>query len=124
MQPFEKLVAWQACHRLVLHAYRVTQRFPIGERFGLTAQIRRAAVSAAANIAEGSVKRGRKEFRRYLDNARGSLSELACLFLVAKDLGLITNDDATLLDCERNRAGALTWKLLMSMTDASSGRKR
>ncbi|HEX9581640.1 MAG TPA: four helix bundle protein [Gemmatimonadales bacterium] len=117
MQPFEKLAAWQACHRLTLHVYRITRNFPTEERYGLTAQIRRGSVSAASNIAEGSAKRGRKEFRRYLDNARGSLSELGCLFILCKDLGLLSADDVTLLDCERNRAGALTWKLLRAMTD-------
>jgi len=117
MQPFEKLAAWQACHRLVLHAYRITRRFPADERYGLTAQLRRAAVSAAANIAEGSAKKGKREFRRYLDNARGSLAELAYLFILVSELGLVSKDEAVLLTCEQNRAGALTWKLLRAMTD-------
>ena len=103
MQPFEKLVAWQACHRLALHVYRVTRRFPTEERYGLTSQIRRAATSAASNIAEGSAKRGTREFRRYLDNSRGSLAELACLLIIARDLGLTNNDDSTLLEVERDR---------------------
>jgi four helix bundle protein len=112
MQPFEKLAAWQACHRLALHVYRVTRRFPTEERYGLIAQMRRAAVSAATNIAEGSAKRGQREFRRYLDNACGSLAELASLFLLVRDLKMTSRDDVTLLTCERERAAALTWKLM------------
>src|SRR2546422_7397997 len=61
MMPYERLEAWQACHQLFLETYRVTQSFPKSELYGLTSQMRRAAFSAAANVAEGSAKRGRSE---------------------------------------------------------------
>ena len=60
----------------VVDVYRVTDRFPKDEKFGLTSQIRRAAVSIPANIAEGAARRSLKEFRRFLSNAQGSASEL------------------------------------------------
>ncbi|MGH8622565.1 MAG: four helix bundle protein, partial [Burkholderiales bacterium] len=76
MAHYEKLLAWKECHALALMVYRATEKFPRHERYGLTAQARRAAFSAAANIAEGSAKRGAAEFRRFLDIALGSISEL------------------------------------------------
>jgi len=85
------LEAWQAAHQLVLLTYRVTKIFPREELYGLTSQARRAAFSVAANIAEGSAKKGPREFRRYLDIAVGSLSELAYIFRLVKDLELIDN---------------------------------
>src|SRR5881296_4682508 len=74
--PYEKFLAWQHCHRLALLTYRLTQGFPKTELYGITSQMRRAAASAAATIAEGASKRAHPEFRRFLDMALGSLSEL------------------------------------------------
>ena len=64
MMPYERFRAWQACDALVIAVYRVSGLFPKHELYGLTSQTRRAAVSAAVNIAEGSAKHGPREFRR------------------------------------------------------------
>jgi len=109
--PYERFAAWQRCHELVLAVYRVTQLFPRDERYGLTSQARRAAFSAAANIAEGSAKRGRREFLRYLDITLGSLSELSYALRVASDLNLVPVDKLHELNELRARAGFLTWRL-------------
>jgi four helix bundle protein len=74
MGSFQDLGAWQACQALAVETYRVTRGFPRDERYGMTAQLRRAAVSVVGNVAEGSAKRGPKEFRRYIDISLGSLS--------------------------------------------------
>src|SRR6266540_382379 len=66
--PYERLHAWKACDELTVAVYKATERFPRHELYGLTSQARRAAFSSAANIAEGSAKRGPREFRR---NSRG-----------------------------------------------------
>jgi four helix bundle protein len=66
MKPYERLKAWRQAHRLALAVYDVTDAFPKVEVFELTSQIRRAALSVPTNIAEGSAKRGRREFRRFL----------------------------------------------------------
>jgi four helix bundle protein len=77
--------------------------------------MRRAAFSAAANIAEGSAKRGEREFRRYLDISLGSLSELAYALKLARDISILTETDYDRLDQLRNHAGTLTWKLHQSL---------
>lgn len=86
MKDFRDLRVWDKAHLLALEAYRSTNSFPKQEMFGLTSQIRRAAVSIAANIAEGCGKRGNGEFQRFLNMATGSASELEHHFLLAHDL--------------------------------------
>ena len=115
MMPYEKLDAWQACHRLVLTTYQITRAFPSDERFSLTSQARRAAFSAAANIAEGCVKRGAKEFRRYLDISVGSLGELRYIFTLAADLEYIAPDVGQDVVALHTQASKLTWALYASM---------
>ncbi len=74
-----------------------------------------AALSVPTNIAEGSVKQGTREFRRYLDISLGSLSELSYLLRFAKDFGFLEEDEYRELDNLRNRAGTLTWRLYVCM---------
>jgi four helix bundle protein len=87
MLPYERFDAWKMTHQLALKVYDLTECWPIQERYGLTAQIRRAALSAATNIAEGTAKRGPRELRRYLDISLGSLSEVSYLFRFSRDRG-------------------------------------
>jgi len=89
MKNFRDLKVWETAHLLTLDSYRVTNAFPRQELFGLTSQIRRAAASIAANIAEGCGKRGNGDFQRYLNIAAGSASELEYHFLLAHDLDLL-----------------------------------
>jgi four helix bundle protein len=109
--PYEKFVAWQHCHRLALLTYKVTQRFPKSELYGITSQMRRAAASAAATIAEGASKRGQPEFRRFLDMALGSLSELKYFGLLAKDLNLLPHDEWQEFESVSAEAGKTTMGL-------------
>src|ERR1041384_4312044 len=115
MKRYERLEAWQAAHQLVLATYRVTKSFPSDERYGLTSQARRAAFSVEANIAEGSGKKGPRKFRRFLGIAVGSLSELAYIFHLVKDLELIEPTTWSELDQAREKAGRLTWGLYRSV---------
>lgn len=121
MKRYESLEAWQAAHDLVLITYRVTKSFPREELYGLTSQARRAAFSVAANIAEGSAKKGPREFRRYLDIAIGSLSELAYIFHLVKDLQLVETSAWNELDRARERAGQVAWGLYRSIRRAAIG---
>lgn len=115
MLSHERLLAWELCHEFALAIYRQTERWPVQERYGLTSQIRRAAVSAPTNIAEGAAKRGSREFRRYLDIALGSIAETAYLLKLAKDLGILPVTEWQTLDGLRRRAGGLTWRLARSL---------
>jgi four helix bundle protein len=119
VNPYEKLQAWEACHRLALAVYEATGDWPQDERFGLIAQARRAAFSAAANIAEGSAKRGPREFRRFLDASLGSLAELSYIIRLTKELGIVTEAVASSLESTRNEAGKLTWGLYVYVSRKS-----
>jgi|SRR5690242_12604748 len=92
MKDFRRLEVWQLAHQLTLDLYRVTSKFPREELFGLTSQIRRAAASIGANIAEGCGRRGNPEFHRFLQIASGSASELDYHLILAHDLGFIADD--------------------------------
>ncbi len=89
MSDFKKIVAWQKAHQLVLSVYKTTQSFPGSELYGLTSQIRRAAVSIPANIAEGYGRKGDPDRRRFLILALGSAKETEYHLLLAHDLGYI-----------------------------------
>jgi len=86
MQDFRELKVWQKAHQLALAVYSITRKFPREEIYGLTSQMRRAAVSIAANIAEGRGSDGDRTFRRYLRTAMGSAFELEYYFILTKDL--------------------------------------
>ena len=115
MERHEKLEAWQAAHRLTLKVYQVTDQWPRSERYELTTQVRRAAISVPANIAEGVARRGPRELRRFLDIARGSLAELSYLLMLARDLGLLAKDEWLDLDERHNQVGRLTWGLVRAL---------
>lgn len=84
---FRDLVVWQKAHEFVLAVYRFSESFPDREKFGLAHQMRRAAVSIPANIAEGFGKRSQAEKARFLHIAEGSLEECRYYLILADDLG-------------------------------------
>jgi four helix bundle protein len=83
------LEVWKDAMRLVRDVYRATSDFPDSERYGLTVQLRRAAVSVPSNIAEGAARGGRLELVRFLTIARGSLAEVDTQVWIARDLGYL-----------------------------------
>jgi len=87
---------WQKAHVLALKTYRATRDFPAEERFGLVSQMRRAAVSVPANIAEGFKKRGQKDKANFYNIAQGSLEELRYYIILSKDLEYLTDAGALL----------------------------
>ena len=89
---FDKLLVWQRAHSLVLKIYEVTNNFPKEEIWGLTSQIRRAAVSVPSNIVEGKARGSRKDFKRFLLIARGSLEEVKYQSLLAKELKYMNDE--------------------------------
>src|SRR5882724_7727116 len=98
-------------YELVLAVYDATDAFPKNELYGLTSQTRRAAFSIVANIAEGSAKRGGREFARYLDIALGSLTELEVALRLARDREYMTPEHWAKVEGLCNHASILTWRL-------------
>lgn len=92
MRSHTNLDAWKRSIDLVTEIYRLTDTFPNEEKFGLTSQLRRAAVSIPANIAEGAARRSLKEFRKFLSNAQGSASEVETELLIAFRLGYCSRE--------------------------------
>jgi len=95
------LDAWIVSRELVKTVYVVTQSFPKEEQFGLTSQMRRAAISIPSNIAEGAARAGDREFAQFLNIARASLSELETQLFIASDLGYIKGDDSAFAMVDR-----------------------
>src|SRR6516164_3791047 len=91
-QTFRDLLVWQKAHQFVLGVYQLTATFPRQETFGLALQMRRAAVSIAANIAEGFAKRSQAEKARFLNIAEGSLEESRYYLILTEDLGYDQTD--------------------------------
>lgn len=89
-QSFKEVIAWQKAHAFVINVYKITGTFPAGERFGLCSQFQRAAVSIAANIAEGYRKDGMADKLRFLNISQGSLEECRYYILLSKDLNYIS----------------------------------
>ena len=92
-KPHKKLNVWKAAMKSAQMVYKITSRFPVEERFGLVAQMRRAAVSIPYNIAEGAARQGKKEFRNFVSMAQGSLSELDTQLELSVLLGYLGEDD-------------------------------
>jgi four helix bundle protein len=90
MRRFTELQVWQRGHSLGLSVYRMTTGFPQNERYGLTSQFQRAALSVPTNIAEGSKRLTTTEYARFLNIAEASLAETEYLVMVSRDLGYVT----------------------------------
>lgn len=89
---FENIIAWQKAHEFVVFVYRITERYPNTESFGLISQFRRAAVSIAANIAEGYKRLSKQEKLRFFNISQGSLEECRYYCILSRDLNFIDID--------------------------------
>jgi four helix bundle protein len=90
---YKKIKAWELAHQLALSVYRTTTNFPASEQFGITSQLRRAASSVPANIAEGSGRTTDKDFLRFLDIALGSLKETEYFLLLSNELNYLKKEE-------------------------------
>ena len=107
MRPHHKLEAWIKAIQLVTDVYKSSEGFPKEERYGLTSQIRRAAVSIPANLAEGAGRRSSKEFAHFLSNSQGSASELETELIIANRLGYLDETTFAKLISQLERIGRL-----------------
>jgi len=115
LQSYRDLIAWQKSMALVKEIYRSTESFPKAERFGLTTQLRRAAVSVPSNIAEGQGRLSTGEFKQFLGHARGSLLELETQILIAEELGYLAPEQIQALLQYTAEAGRVLNGLLGSL---------
>jgi four helix bundle protein len=115
MRPHQRLDLWKRSMDFVVAIYRVTEQFPKEEKFGLTSQLRRAAVSVGANVAEGAAKTSTKDFRRYLSNSQGSTSEIETELLIALRLNYLDEADFLILTKDLDDVGRMITGLSRSL---------
>jgi four helix bundle protein len=106
------LDVWKKSVRLVVDLYKVSKRFPLDERFGLTSQIRRASTSVPANIAEGWGRGSTKEYIHFLKIARGSLTELDTHLIVSGELGLVDKTESAGIETAISDTGKMLNRLI------------
>lgn len=104
---FEKLDVWNQAVNFSTHVYRISGTFPKDELYGMTSQVRRAAVSISANIAEGAGRYSNADFLRFLRISRGSLYEVMTLIKICSHLGLVTQSEFEQLYEDGNRFGKM-----------------
>ena len=117
MRNYRELKVWQRAHQLTLDLYKVTRSFPQYEQYGLTSQIRRAASSIGANLAEGCGRRGDAEFARFVLIAMGSASELDYHLLLARDLAFLQPKDYERLAAELAEIRRMLTSLLLKVKE-------
>ncbi len=115
----EKLMVWQKAIKRVSEIYQISQKFPKEETYGLTSQIRRAAISVPSNIAEGKGRYTAGEFRQFLIQARGSLAELETQIVIAGELGYLKTRQVDELKARTMEVG----KMINGLIDAIARRK-
>jgi four helix bundle protein len=112
---YKDLIVWQKSRDLASEVYRSTAAFPKAELYGLTSQVRRAAVSVVSNIAEGQGRLTRGEFQQFLGHARGSLLELETQLAIAVDLKYLAEEDFAQLENRTSEVSRLLNGLLESL---------
>ena len=117
---FKDLRVWQEAMKFALDIYRTTTQFPRHELYGLSQQLRRAAVSVPSNIAEGKGHRSDREFGHYLLHARGSLLEVQTQVMIAKELQYISNEDAQRLLASSDAIGRSLNSLINSIREKAA----
>ena len=111
---FRNLVVWQRAHELTLLIYKLTQKFPKEEMYGLKSQMRRAASSVPANIVEGQAA-GQGNYKRHLLIAKGSLAEVEYFLILANELGYLSDEEIKTAEKPRAETGYLLYRLIQSI---------
>lgn len=113
MARYRDLIIFQKADKLAYEVYKLTQSFPKNEMFGLTSQLRRAALSIPTNIVEGHARRSKKEFRQFINISLGSLAETDYLLNFSKRLGYYTDSSDT--ECLLEELGRVLWSFYRSL---------
>jgi four helix bundle protein len=115
MQDYHDLLVWKETFSFVKLIYRLSGHFPKEEMFGITSQLRRAAVSVMANIVEGRGKNSDKDFLRFLYISKGSLNECQCYLELVLDLEFVNKEQFDFIENKRKQVGYLLFKLIKSL---------
>ena len=121
MRNLKKIKAWQLADDLVVAVYEPTRSFPREEQFGLTAQMRRSAISVASNIAEGSKRRHKPDYLRFLDMANGSIAELEYQLHLAQRLGYLGEAEYQALAARVDEVARTLYGLIQSVEGEAHG---
>ena len=124
MRPHQKLDLWKKSIELAVSIYRQTEAFPKEEKFGLTQQLRRAAVSVASNVAEGAARSSSKEFRKFLSYSQGSASEISTQLTIASRLNYLSKNDLEQLDRDIDAIGRMITGLSKSLNRGENSYER
>lgn len=115
MKTYKDLIVWQKAYSLAVSIYKITKKFPLNEIYGLTSQLRRASVSVASNLAEGSKRGTKKDFAQFIRIAQGSTSEIETQLMIAKEIDYLNEKDFNLLMDELNQISRMLTGLLMKI---------
>ncbi len=121
MKSYRDLIVWQKSYALALATYQATQSFPARENFGLTSQLRRAAISVPANIAEGYCRHSRADYLRFLAIAHGSVAELDTLYSLSRDLTYLDEKHTRQLTDLLDEIGKMLTSLRQRLQSSRSG---
>lgn len=111
---YKKLLVWQQANELAKHIYLASKKFPHTELYGITSQLRRAAISIPTNIVEGAGRQNKNEFKQFANIALGSLAETEYLLELSCSLGFLTEVEFKELESLRKSVGALLWNFYKS----------
>src|SRR5205807_7657699 len=120
MAHYKTLKAWQHAQRLAIECVRAARAFPDYEQHALADQLRRACYSVPLNIAEGNTRQGSREYRRFLDTARGSLAEVETIIEMARELGYMQPTDFGRREALGNETGTTMYGLLRRINGAAA----
>ncbi len=117
MQDYRKLMVWEKSHHMAIDIYKLTDKFPVTERYGLISQIRRSAVSVPSNIVEGCGRGSSRDFLRFLQIAFSSCGELEYQLLLSKDLGYMNNKNFEQINNRVNEIRRMLAGLIASVAE-------
>ncbi len=120
MSTYRDLKVWQHSMKLAVECAKAAKRFPREEQEALAEQLRRAAHSVPLNIAEGAARKGPREFRRFLDTARGSLCEVQTALEIAREMEYVTEDEFQRLDAVATETAKTLWGLLRRVSASTT----
>jgi four helix bundle protein len=119
--PFEHLEIWKRAKLFVVEVYKISSRFPKEERYGLTSQVRRAAVSVCSNISEGSARLSKKEQAYFIQTSYGSLMEAICQLDLAKELGFVASEELKMLRMDAGHLARMINAYHRNIADGQKG---